>query len=704
MKNLCITGSAQRTLDKFAIALLEAGAKAAAPASRGEKLTIGQWHQKVLMTDPISGSSARLQPGRTWDKMAVDIFYANDKFPLWFWADENSVKALNYWLEFDTATQFVFVHTSPQVVLVDALEEGKDSLLALEHVLQEWCVRTQEMLSVHMNHPKRSVFIDSAQASRDPGTYIQALAEHWQLSLQAAPVRGIEETTGNCVEHYLIGSLLQRYPHATELHNEICARQIIASVTSKAFAPLIFDQILSELLKNKRDMNNANSARQELEQRLHESEQTLLTTEIENAKALAQMERENKNSLRNMQEVNASLKQEKLTLQSQFDEYVINRIQDMEVAKQAQADIFVENELLLNQLHYTQEDLELHITIEQERQIELKQLHTRIQKIFQHLPHYWEIEDIQAHVVDNTGQNTIQWNLKNVYLDNCLIPTLDFQTRLDKGIAGLVIQRSLNAKSESDWLRWPSELSDAAELPCIPSAGGAYFGQNAILSGLSTSSWGRLQLLIKHLIAYLEGPVTLKLPAKVDKQELLKGLKGLLEVLAKWPMTFRFDDIHMIGNDRGLGYNALGIRLSNLSLGEHRWPIFDYRVATVDQNSASFGQNPRFEFHEASRSMLEHWYAESQDSRGSKLELRFAKPDALDINIWRALSEKDRLLIAGLVSSLPMQLSLLQQHNPTLLIAWQDWQSLSKTLREILAKNLGTVSKRTVADIEHTPL
>jgi hypothetical protein len=238
----------------------------------------------------------------------------------------------------------------------------------------------------------------------------------------------------------------------------------------------------------------------------------------------------------------------------------------------------------------------------------------------------------------------------------------------------------------------------------MPTAGGPYAGNNAILSRLSTSGWARLLLLIKNLITHLESSTDIKLPERTDKKALLAGFKRLLATLANWPVVFRFDEIQLIGNDRSNGYQALGIRLSNLSLGQHSWAELEYRVSTVDQNPSLFGENPRLEFHESSRAALQNWFAESQDSKGKKLELRFAKPDAMDVDVWKKLSETDRLLIAGLVGNLPVQLDLLKKNNLTLLLPWQDWLSLSKSLREILAKNPALASKRIVADVERTDL
>jgi hypothetical protein len=675
MKSLCITGSVQSTLDQFAQVLLKAGAKAALPALRNEKMSITQWHQKALARQSDS-TSAALTPDRKWDRPAIDIFNANDNHPLWLWADENSIQVLDYWLKFDASTLFVLVHTSPHLALVAALEDGNNTLLALETVLQQWFSRTQAMLNFHLRHPNRSVFIESLQASSEPGIHVQALAKHWQLPLQPTEISSAYTAAEQYLELYIATNLLQRHPHAAELHNEVRARLLITSAPNTVGTSPVLDQVLADLLVKRRDLLSAHAANQELEQRLHA-----------NVQASRQAEHENQNALKKLHKAQSKLEQEKLALQSQLQELTLEHRRQQDTIEQVQNEISVENELLLHQLHYTQEELEQRLIADQSRQTELEQSRTRLQKMLHRFPDYWDVEDIQLHRINNKEQHIVQWNLKNVYLDNHFVPTLDLQTRLENGIAGVFIQRSADSKIGEDWLRWPRGFEDATELPCMPSPGAASFGNNAVLSGLSTRDWEHLQLLIKHLIVYLDSPAALNLAAEIERHTLLNGLNRLQATLVKWPLMFRYDDAQLIDNQQDGAYQALGIRLNNLSLGANRWSSIEYRLATSDQGAASFGQNPRLEFHECSRNTLQNWFAESHDSRGPKLELRFAKPDALDTKVWGALSETDRLLIAGLVSGLPAQLTSLQQANPALPLQWQDWHALSTTVKKILAKN-----------------
>ncbi|MBA6125308.1 hypothetical protein [Pseudomonas juntendi] len=676
MKSLCITGSVQSNLDPFANTLQKAGAKAAAPALRTGKMSIAQWHEKVLATETRSRLEP-IKPGRILDQVAMDIFLANHSHPLWFWAHENSVYALDYWLEFDASTHFVLMHTSPHSALTAALEKGNENnaLLTLETVLQTWCLRTNAILNFYLRHPNRSVLIESSQAIRDSSNHIQALAKHWQLPLQTIENVSTPKASNHILELYLVTNLLQRHPYAMELHNEVQARLLVSPVSDKPDNPPTLDDALANLLTRRKSLTSAQSKIHELEQRVHASEQTV-----------RQQEENSHHVVKRMQEAQVQLEQEKLVLQSQLNELMLEQKKHIEMAEHVRHGKLLENEQLLNQLHHTQEELEWCMTTDENRQMELEYLKNRLQKILPHAPEYWETENIELYDVDSENKDVVGWRLKNVYLDNCFIPKLEFKTRQKNGIAGLFIERTAQSKAATDWLRWPSEYQDATELPFIPCTGAAHFGNNAILSRLGTRDWGRLLLLVNYLIAYLDSLAIDNMPVGINGHALRSGLEGLQAVLAKWPLVFRFDNVELINKDQDLHYQALGIRLNNVSLGDNRWPMLEYRLATVDHNASSFGENPRLEFHEQCRNILQNWFAESSDLRGPRLELRFAKSGAFDTNVWAMLSDTDRLLISGLVGSLPFQLASLEQSNLTSSLHWEEWKRVGVSLRKILAE------------------
>jgi hypothetical protein len=90
-----------------------------------------------------------------------------------------------------------------------------------------------------------------------------------------------------------------------------------------------------------------------------------------------------------------------------------------------------------------------------------------------------------------------------------------------------------------------------------------------------------------------------------------------------------------------------------------------------------FGQYPKLEFPEASgRAAIAEWFDESYDDFGPKLELRFALPESMDMQVWDRLSVSDREFLEALVQQLPAFLSELEASGIKLKRSWQDWQQL----------------------------
>ncbi|SFB65099.1 hypothetical protein, partial [Azotobacter beijerinckii] len=363
-----------------------------------------------------------------------------------------------------------------------------------------------------------------------------------------------------------------------------------------------------------------------------------------------------------------------------------------------------ENQQLLIQLHQTQEELERSLLRCQASQAQLGAQQARLQKILKHHPDYWDFDILEINLLESNGnQQVAQWRLTELYIGGRLIPEIRFKTCLANGLAGIVIQRTEGTDSPAPLLRWPNGFATAEELPCIPTRGPSTQGNNAALSGLSTSDWDTLQRLARQLAGLLTQPTDSRLPKQLNAAALRNGLLAFTKTLANWPKMLRYDSIRLQETLRNQGYERLGITLGNLRLGHHHWPALDYRLATVDIKPLPFGQNPRLEFPDGSaRGVLQNWFAESNDSHGPRLELRFAQPNAMDTNVWGALSQNDQQLIGALIKTLPLQLEDLKQANPTASRPWQDWQALAgmlrDTLRDILIRS--TAPRRTPAGIE----
>lgn len=727
MKNLCITGSVQTSLDRFANMLRQAGATPALPASRNADMSMATWHRKVLATHSVRTEDPDASPtlGRAWEQMAGDIFLANHEQPLWFWAECGSVPLLDFWREFDPSTCFVLLHTSPRQALSEAIDRGADSPEELENVLDSWYQRTQQALRFHLRHPDRSILLDGDDALSKTSAYIEALASRWQLPLTPMDIEPPVQASDSLLV-YLVDRLLQNRPEVLALDGEVQASLFQPSKVSPLTpAPGLDDALLgylktrrqhvseqtehavlleklkttetqlertrNDLSETRASLTSAEEENRLLLEQLHQTQEDYEKLILDNQRSAREQESQNQKVTQQLAASTAAkeqLAQENAALQTRLD--AVTQAQQHQLSQIEATES--ENELLLLNLHQTQEELEQYLLRAQATEAQCEKLRSCLQRALNNHPDYWAYDRLEASLLESTDtQQTVQWHLTDVYLGERLISELRFKTVLVNGLAGIVIQRAAGIDSPEPLLRWPGAFAAAEELPCIPVQGSAAQGNNALLSALGPTDWNALQALAKNLAALLDKPDAEQLPTALDAAGLRKGLLALEATLAAWPNLLRYDAIQLHETPQGDGYQSLAISLTNLQLGERHLSALDYRLATVDEPGQSFGQNPRLEFPESTRNALQSWFAESDDERGARLELRFARPEAMDTRVWNRLDGADRLLIAALLVNFGTQLEELRQASVASQPG-QDWQSVVELMKSILARN--TVAPR----------
>jgi hypothetical protein len=338
-----------------------------------------------------------------------------------------------------------------------------------------------------------------------------------------------------------------------------------------------------------------------------------------------------------------------------------------------------ENRELLVQLHQSQEIIE---RLLEKTDINQKQ-QRRIESFIKNNPNYWECESISISVVDN---ETLSWIVTQTYINNLYIPTLRFDTKVRGGIGTMTIYRS---GSCSPLVKWPSAFKLSNELPLVASQGPVMQHGNAIISELGSSDWLMFCELVRKVLRSVKNTELTKL-ASFNKDVFINGFSVLDHVLNGWPALLRYDHVFISNHTNLDNYQSIFIVLKNVRLGNKAWPELEYKLASANGINEGFGQNPRLEFYESSAHAFHSWFAESDDDRGKRLELRFAMPYAMDTNVWSLLHDEDKLLLTALVISLPIQLdevisaSTLQSEDCT------RWKIVSESLKQILIRNTST--------------
>lgn len=343
-----------------------------------------------------------------------------------------------------------------------------------------------------------------------------------------------------------------------------------------------------------------------------------------------------------------------------------------------------ENRELTHKLHSIQEQYEQKLVINKENLSQINAQRLALEKIYAAFPEYWNIEAISVKYPDHDDSNAeVHIELLNAEINYTIVEEIKIKLSLNPDMPSISVHPRASA--------WLSGLGGAATewLTIAPRHGAAFQGSNAVISLMGPTDWNSIQELLKKLFSSVNSSMH-RHQFGPKAEQISKALSVLCESLRAWPMVPRYDKITLKDTLQQGHYRSLGILISNLEIGTSKWSKLFYRLATLDESGVTFGTNPRLEFPQESKSALQNWFAETEDGRGQRLELRFAKPDAMDLQVWSALAESDKLLIAGLISSLGNQLNDLERTSELVKTDWNEWQILARSIRQIAAKKITT--------------
>lgn len=361
MHTLIVCGTPWCDLDNVFAKLEAAGLTPPERAAHGSIATMADWHQRLFAHRPQA--TAPVQPGKAWEQAAGEIFLANWEHPLWGWADHRSTWLLDFWLQFDPQTCFVLVHTPAVDALVAAALDTRQPDFDAAQTLDTWCAYQAHMLQFYLRHRDRCAWYPHLPANQaqitgappddpahppqiaddtsTPALASAALTLQWPvpiaLTLAIQPAQPPENATLSLLRT-LAQQTVQKHEPATTLQSEIWASiPGLGDAPPTATLPSHQDQT-TQVFNLVREV--AVMQTQSMRQQLHEHSQT--------HQQLAQQI----SALRQASEQYAS---QAVAAQAQRD-----------TARQAQALAAEENELLLQQLHQVQEELENHFLRHQE--------------------------------------------------------------------------------------------------------------------------------------------------------------------------------------------------------------------------------------------------------------------------------------------------------------------------------------------------
>jgi uncharacterized coiled-coil DUF342 family protein len=335
-----------------------------------------------------------------------------------------------------------------------------------------------------------------------------------------------------------------------------------------------------------------------------------------------------------------------------------------------------DSELLLLQLHQVQEELEHYFLEFQKVQQNLQAQETRWQRMLQRNPGYCDYTQLSA--ASTAEPTTLDWTLDGLETAGRHISQLECQTRIVDGHVAICIKHT---PDNPQLLRWPAHAPDNEILLTAGSE-----TTRKTLAQLATSDFILVDNLARVFEKALSKPAELQLTPAVPAAALQVAFGQFVQQLGALPPTLRYDRVRLKNNQLNPDYEHLWLVVDNLSLGAHRWPQFEFRLACANVGPQRFGTHPKLEFpRDTGQAPLPGWFEESYDDNGAKLEIRFALPDAMDMQTWGQLGDVDHHFLRALCALLPDLLNDLQATGTRINRAWQDWHDLTGNVQRILA-------------------
>jgi hypothetical protein len=353
----------------------------------------------------------------------------------------------------------------------------------------------------------------------------------------------------------------------------------------------------------------------------------------------------------------------------------------LDAETKARKDAAEEADLLLAQLHQVQEELENYFLQHQAAQAECEALRARLGRWAGRFPNQCAWESLQTQAsVDPDAQETVL--LQTEYGDR-LFPELRLKLHAAKNRLQLTLMRP--AGGAAPWLKWPQfERPDgqwqAADELLIDPAARKGSAEAANLAALAPSD-------LKLLVALCES-----LGAQ-DATHWASRWQAMAQTLRALPPRWRYDAIHLREEQQLPQYEHLWLRLDNAQWGDRHWPAFEFVLSSHQPRSAKGSHLPKLEFPlsaEGTPKQFDNWFAESEDHKGPKFELRFETlAPAMDMSCWNALSKTDQGQAMQIAIALPQMLQELQQAGVGVSHPWADWQTLAKSIQVTLVTCLG---------------
>lgn len=686
MKILCITGMSEPDLKQSYDLLRRAGMAGELTSERNPDLDMKEWHKRFFAGETQPDSIRH--PGRSWELLAGDLFIANMNLPLWGWYESLSTWLLDFWADFEPKIRFLLVCTPPDYQLARAVEDVAGPPPDAADITASWMEHHRRLLEFYHRLNDRCLLVDARDCAIHVGDLVQHCADEWYMPLGETGNEAPGPAPPGTLAAHLAADFLRAQPEAAALWREMNA-------TLTRFGPAPEKKIIpaAEIISSFRALCDRSREQQRIadleagisglqnDLKKVRSELTSAGSEIEKARdEQGKLAAQHEKQVETLAAERDRLRAESSGLKERFDTLTRQQRETVE-----------ENDLLLQQLHQVQEELERYYLENRDADTRLEQAEARWRRMLDHHPEYCDYGSVTIDPVEEEPES-LSWDIRDLEIAGRRFPELRVTTFELAGVAGFRILRDGQENAAGPLLRWPAAASGEQRLTIIPVAETSedVKARVALLRSLAAGDWQLFQRLSgffknclqKHALAgHLPRDRRISAQAAFDR---------FLELAAAFPASLRFDTVSLHREHIDENYEHLWLVLENVRYRDLECSNFGFRLACANVGPDAFGSDPRLEFPAAAaEESLKSWFEESRDDFGPKLEVRFALPDAMDLDVWQKLASEDEALIKALVQQLPDILTELRESRVTIERPWEDWLELSRNIERIVKEQTG---------------
>lgn len=392
MKKIIVVGHPQSGYEGVEELLLDCG-MAEAKSSRREGFMPAQISETLIKVHgavPVQhvrnvDQLTQIEVAPVWQGLALDLMLANMEQPLWGWADVQAVYLLDYWKSQDPQTVFVLVFDEPQSVFTrQTLELADPSPEEQQARINGWLAYNSALLHFHLRNPERSLLVHAEQVKTSAQSYLQQVSLHVDAQLRlpseesqslvdhenqdsghgaiqvsnGATGKQKQGLDGMALAQWLARQLLEEYPQATELYEQL---QAAASLPQRSQTQFGRQLIASGVQANLRHQAWSNFVAQQTAMQAYAQRVLQLGKELNEQ---AQQVQEHEWQIEQLNQAGAKAQQR----EQEKERLIAAKFTELEFSEQ-------ENQLLLQQLHKVQEELESRYLQTFELEKALKELH-----------------------------------------------------------------------------------------------------------------------------------------------------------------------------------------------------------------------------------------------------------------------------------------------------------------------------------------